>query len=193
MDPNFTVVTGPEENVSSSIFAIRGDLDGGKESHDFHGIKQFVGLLISGNEFLLPVEVMNEIIMIHQLTFVPHAPKFVEGVINLRGRIVPAVNLRQLMGHETSPPTAASRIIITTCDNEVLGLIVDGISYVLSLNQDQLEDQSLSSGGHGAQLVKGIAKRGSQVHGILDIAKVLATVRENLPKNGAKEELEAAS
>ena len=187
MDHHSIVASSQEENVNSSIFAIRGDLDGGKETSDFHGIKQFVGLLIAGNEFLLPVEVMNEIIMISQLTFVPHAPKYVEGVINLRGRIVPAINLRHLMGYETAPPTPASRIIITTCENEVLGLIVDGITYVLSLNQDQLEDQSLSSGGHGAQLVKGIAKRGAQVHGILDIGKVLSAIREHLPQNSTQD------
>ena len=184
MDSNFIISASPDESVTSSIFAIRGDLDGGKETSDFHGIKQFVGLLIASNEFLLPVEVMNEIIMITQLTFVPHAPKYVEGVINLRGRIVPAINLRQLMGHETVAPTPASRIIITTCESEVMGLIVDGITYVLSLNQDQLEDQSLSAAGHGAQLVKGIAKRGAQVHGILDISKVLAEIREHQPRSG---------
>ena len=80
---------------STGMFAIRGDLDGGKDAQDFAEIKQFIGLHIGEEECLFPIEVMNEIIMVTQLTFVPGAPEFIEGVINLRGRILPAINLRK--------------------------------------------------------------------------------------------------
>lgn len=154
------------------IFAIRGDLDGTKDAADYSELQQFIGLLIEGEEFLLPIEVMNEIIMINQMTWVPGSPNFVEGVINLRGRILPAINLRRMMGYPAKAPTLASRIIIASHEEEVCGLLVDGITYVVSLSPDQVEDQTLGNGS-GAELLKGISKRGDQVNGILDILKVI--------------------
>jgi purine-binding chemotaxis protein CheW len=155
------------------MFAIRGDLDGGKDSQDFTAVKQFIGLLLGKEEFLLPIEVTNEIIMMHQLTFVPRAPRFIEGVINLRGTILPAINLRKMMGLPNEEPTAQSRIIVAHYEEVVVGLIVDGITYVISLTDEQLQNQSLSR-GNGAELISTISKRGNQVNGVLDIAKVLA-------------------
>ncbi len=157
-----------------SMFSIRGDLDGGKDSQDFSNIKQFIGLKIGNEEFLLPIEVTNEIIMIHQLTFVPRAPRFIEGVINLRGTILPAINLRKMMGLPTTEPTSHSRIIITNYDGMLFGIIVDGITYVISVNEDQLQTQSLPVRGNGADLISTISKRGHQVNGVIDVAKILA-------------------
>ena len=133
-----------------SMFSIKGDLDGDKENPDFASIKQFIGLLIGGEEFLLPIEVTNEIIMLNQITFVPRAPQFIEGVINLRGTIVPAINLRKLMGLPNKIPNHQSRIIIAHCEEVMLGLIVDGITYVVSVNADQLQQQILPSRGSGS-------------------------------------------
>lgn len=161
-----------DKGNSSGIFAIRGDLDGTKDAADYSELRQFIGLLIENEEFLLPIEVMNEIIMIHHMTFVPGAPPFVEGVINLRGRILPAVNLRAMMGHNTTSPTQSSRIIIANHDDDIVGLIVDGITYVVTLNPDQIEEQSFNK-GKGAELIRGISKRGESVNGILDISKVI--------------------
>lgn len=160
---------------SNGIFSIRGDLDGTKESADYSELKQFIGLTIEGEEFLLPIEVMNEIIMINHMTYVPGGPRYVEGVINLRGRILPAINLRSMMGHKISPPTSASRIIIASHEEDIIGLIVDGITYVVTLNPDQIEEQTLSK-GTSAEYIRGISKRGDTVNGILDIAKVIIEI-----------------
>lgn len=162
------------EDPSMSMFAIRGDLDGGKDTQDFAEVKQFIGLIIGDEEFLLPIEVMNEIIMVHQLTFVPGAPKYIEGVINLRGRILPAINLRRMMGLNTVAPTSHSRTIIAHVDDIMIGLIVDGITYVISLMPDDVQNQSLPGKGPGTELISGISKRGEKVNGILDIAKIIS-------------------
>ncbi len=162
-----------------SMFSIKGDLDGGKENPNFASIRQYIGLLIGSEEFLLPIEVTNEIIMLNQLTFVPRAPQYIEGVINLRGTIVPAINLRKLMGLPNEVPTHHSRIIIAHTDEVMVGLIVDGITYVISVNADQLQQQALPSKGRGSELISTISKRGSQVNGVIDIAKVLAETGVN--------------
>ncbi|MDQ3235751.1 MAG: chemotaxis protein CheW [Pseudobdellovibrionaceae bacterium] len=157
-----------------SMFSIRGDLDGGKDSQDFTAVKQFIGLLLGKEEFLLPIEVTNEIIMMNQLTFVPRAPRFIEGVINLRGTILPAINLRKMMGLPNEEPTLQSRIIVTRYEEVTVGLIVDGITYVISLNEDQLQQQALPSRGNGSELISTISKRGNQVNLFIDFYKFLA-------------------
>ncbi|MFY7928956.1 MAG: chemotaxis protein CheW, partial [Oligoflexus sp.] len=119
-------------------------------------------------------EVTNEIIMMHQLTFVPRAPRYIEGVINLRGTILPAINVRKMMGLPNVMPTLQSRIIIARHDEVVVGLIVDGITYVISLSAEQLQQQALPTKGTGTDLISSISKRGNQINGVIDIAKVLA-------------------
>lgn len=160
-------------DIENSMFSVRGELGGPKEA-EFVPYKQFIGLLIAGEEFLLPIEVTNEIIMMHGLTFVPRAPKFVEGVINLRGTILPAINLRKMLGVNDAQFHGQCRIIIARCEKVTVGLIVDGITYVVALSQDQLQNQSLHTKGTGSELISMISKRGNQINGVLDIAKILA-------------------
>ncbi len=171
-----------------SMFSIRGDLDGGKASQDFANIRQFIGLLIGKEEFLLPIEVTNEIIMMNQLTFVPRAPRFIEGVINLRGTIMPAINLRRMMNMPNEMPTSQSRIIIAHSEEVMVGLIVDGITYVISVGAEQLQQQSLPNKGTGAELISWISKRGTQVNGVFDIAKVLAETGINFQAQNEEHE-----
>lgn len=168
----------PSLNQHHSVFGFRGDLDGSNNTQDFSESKQFIGLMINGEEFLFPIEVMNEIIMINPLTFVPSAPRFIEGVINLRGKILPTVNLRKMMGLPNIVPTSQSRIIIAHYEDIMIGLLVDGISYVITLFPHQIESQTLATKGTGAELISGISKRGDLVNGILDIAKVIGETDE---------------
>lgn len=172
--PNAWKMTSPPDE--SSIFALRGDLDGAKQTTIYTEAKQFIGLMVANEEFLLPIEVMNEIIMITQITFVPGAPAHVEGVINLRGKILPAINLRTLMAHEPVVPAPASRIVICNLDGHSAGLIVDGITNVIPLKLDEIEEQSFSHKGKGAEFIKGISKRADRVNGILDLLKIYTAV-----------------
>lgn len=171
-----------------SMFAIRGDLDGGKTLQEFANIRQFIGLMIGTEEFLLPIEVTNEIIMMNQLTFVPRAPNYIEGVINLRGTILPAINLRKMLSMPNIMPTAQSRIIIAHFEEVMLGLIVDGITYVISVPEEHLQQQVLPNKGNGTELISTISKRGTQVNGVIDIAKVLSETGINYQAQDEDEE-----
>lgn len=177
--PNLEMMVRDSSKSVDGLFAIRGDLDGTKNAADYSELSQFIGFVIANEEFLLPIEVMNEIIMISSLTFVPRCPKYIEGVINLRGKIIPAINIRKMIGHETISPTQSSRIIIVNFEEITTGLIVDGITYVISLNPDQIEDQAFTVKGRGAELMKGISKQGDKVNGIIDVGKVIYEVAEH--------------
>lgn len=169
-------LSGDEEPLSgtpqSALFAIHGDLDGEKKS-EFQEREQFIGLVVGKEEFLLPIAVVSEIIMLSPITFVPNAPQFVDGVINLRGKIIPAINMRKMMGMPRGEPKAASRIIIARQDDITFGMLVDGITYVVALLPTEIEHQSLPGKSSGADYLGGVAKHGQKIQGIIDQARVL--------------------
>jgi purine-binding chemotaxis protein CheW len=158
--------------IKASLFAIHGDLDGEKES-EFVEREQFIGLVIGKEEFMLSIANVREIIMLTPITYVPNAPEFVDGVINLRGTILPAINVRKMMGLSHAKPTLAARIIITRFEDVTFGLIVDGITYVVSLLPSEIEHQNLPGKGTGAEFIGSISKQGEKIAGILDIARLL--------------------
>ena len=164
------------EAPSTGIFAIRGDLDGTEEASDFITQQQFIGLVIAEEEFLLPMAAISEIIMPSLLTFVPGAPEHIEGVINLRGKIIPSINLRTVMGHGVQPPSTSTRMIIAKHEDIPASFIVDGITYVVSLASQDIEWQNIPGSGRGSQVLCGISKQKDRVLGIIDIAKVFALV-----------------
>lgn len=169
-------VSSDEEHMAaipqSALFAVHGDLDGEKKS-EFQEREQFIGLVVGGEEFLLPIAVVSEIIMLTPITYVPNAPEFVDGVINLRGKIIPAINMRKMMAMPRGEPTVASRIIIAKHEEITFGLLVDGITYVVALLPAEVEHQNLPGKGSGADYIGGVAKHGQKIQGIIDHARVL--------------------
>lgn len=171
----FAPEESPELGGVDTIFSIRGDLDGDIEEFTEERI-QFIGMLIGKEEFLLPISAVNEIVMLTPITYVPQGPKLIDGVINLRGNILPVVNVRRMMGLDRPKVTPAARVVIVKHDEVIVGILVDGITYVVQLLPNQIENQSLTGKSRGAELISSIAKQGEKVIGILDLAKVVTGV-----------------
>lgn len=170
-DNPMTKVNGAKD----SLFAIHGDLDG-QNQDEFQERDQFIGIKIGGEEFLLPIAAIREIIMVAPITYVPFAPDFIDGVFNLRGTIVPVVNTRKLMGIERGDLTSASRLIVTKSEHVIFSLIVDGITYVRNLLPTEIEQRSLPGRGTGTEFINSICKQDNYICGILDIHRILSTV-----------------
>lgn len=166
-------------DVKSSIFAIHGDLDGEKQE-DFQEREQFIGLLIGSEEFMLPISAVREIIMLTPITFVPNSPEYVDGVINLRGTILPALNLRKMMGFARGDTTGSARIIIARFEGVTFGLLVDGITYVVALLPSEIENQTPPGKGSGAEFIGSMSKQGNKICGILDLQRILKNTVGNL-------------
>ena len=160
------------EILGEGIFAIRGNLDGETEE-EYTEKEQFIGLKIDEEEFYLPIAIVNEIVMLIPITFVPQSGRLVEGVVNLRGTILPAINLRKMMGIGKGEVTQATRIIIVRHNDMIIGLIVDAITYVRSLYPSEIEVQTLPGKSMGADLISRISKSGDAITGILDIVKII--------------------
>lgn len=100
---------------------------------------QLVSFDVGGEEFGLDILRVQEIIRIPQLTRVPNSPNFVDGVINLRGRVVPVIALRKCLGLNDRPHDKQTRIIVVEVSGNILGLIVDSVSEILRIPVDAIE------------------------------------------------------
>jgi|GEM_PF-185004 len=160
------------ETNEKGMFSIRGQLDG-ELSEDFVERERHIGLFIGKEEFLLPIAPVEEIIMLPPITYVPQGPKYVDGVINLRGVILAAINMRRLMGLSKGQVTNASRIIVVKEGEHWFGLIVDGISFVVSPLPQEIEPAKLTSARSGTELISGICKHNNKITGVLDLQKIL--------------------
>lgn len=161
----------------AGIFAVRGSLDG-EVGEQYSEKEQFIGLKIDDEEFYLPIAIVSEIVMLVPITFVPQSGKFIEGVINLRGTILPAINLRKMMNLPKGQASPATRIIIVKHLDLHVGIIVDAITYVISLYPSEIENQSLPGKTTGSDLISRISKNGDKVTGIIDITKVFYSAGE---------------
>ena len=178
-NPNGNLPPIPLPAGSDGIFAIRGNLDG-ELADNFSEREQFIGLLVGDEEFYMAISAVHEIVMLQPITYVPGAHAMIEGVVNLRGTIMPALNLRKMMGVEKGKATPATRMIITYFQENPVSLIVDGITYVVSLFPSEIEDQSLPGKSQGADFISRIAKSTENVVGIFDLQKIVSSVQNEL-------------
>ena len=120
----------------------------------------------------------SRIIGLMGITRVPRAPDFVRGIINLRGKVIPVVDLRLRFEMEACPSTEQTVIIVVQCRFGerlvTVGVLVDRVLEVLDIPSDQIEPPpDLGGAGQHAEFVRGVGKVGKRVVFLLDIAKVL--------------------
>jgi len=124
---------------------------------------QIVVFELGAERYGVDIATVYEIIRYQPITAVPRAPDFVEGIINLRGRIVPVVDLRARLGLTVSPPTKATRIVVAETAGTTVGLIVDGVSEVLMVPATSIEPTNALVAGADAASLRGIAKLGERL------------------------------
>jgi purine-binding chemotaxis protein CheW len=147
--------------------------------------QQFVVLDLNGELYAVEIERVQEIYRMEAITAVPHAPAGVEGIINLRGRVTPVVNLRQCLGIARSEATPQSRIVLARAGEGWIGLIVDGVSQVLRIPAAAIEPPPAMVGGAHAGLMRGIAKVDRQLVILLDLNQIVDQVEAILPTGAA--------
>jgi purine-binding chemotaxis protein CheW len=113
------------------------------------GDEQFIVFQLGGEEYGLPIGVVDEVVRVPDtLTRVPKAPDFIEGVMNLRGRVVPVIDQRRRFKFEGQGERRRERIVVVRIDEMQAGFVVDAVSEVLSISRDQLrQTPDLASDG----------------------------------------------
>jgi Chemotaxis signal transduction protein len=140
---------------------------------------QLVTFKIDQEEFGIKIDNVQEINRMTEVTKVPNAPRYIEGIVNLRGNIIPALDLRRLLKISEKDKTDATRIIIADFDGKRTGIIVDSVSEVLRFEKNRIERPTeLLSSGVDRDCIEGVGKLngGKRMILILDIAKVLSFV-----------------
>ena len=116
---------------------------------------------------------VREIIGVMAITAVPRTPDYVKGVINLRGKVIPVVDLRLKFGMEEAKHTEETCIIVVNVGNLEVGIIVDKVSEVLNIASQDIEDTPSFGTGVDTDFILGMGKANGRVTILLDIAKVL--------------------
>ena len=133
------------------------------------GELQIVVCELADEHYGLDIARVFEIIRHQPVTPVPRAPSFVKGVINLRGRIIPVVDLRGRFGMAEAEATKESRIVVAESGATRVGLIVDSVSEVLLVPLDAVEATPEVAAGDDAEYLRGIAKLGDRLVLLLEL------------------------
>ena len=111
----------------------------GHDPHD-DDLIQLVTFRIGEEEFGVDILAVQEIIRLMQITMVPRAPEFIEGVINLRGKVIPVINMRTRFNKPAHKPDSNTRIVVMELEQKIVGFLVDGVSEVLRIPESTVED-----------------------------------------------------
>jgi purine-binding chemotaxis protein CheW len=139
---------------------------------------KYLAFHLGPEEFGIQVLKVREIMGVQEITAVPHTPQYTKGVINLRGKVIPVVDLRLKFGMEEAPYTERTCIIVTEVEGEsgpmMIGAVVDGVSEVLNLSLADIEDTPDFGGEVATSGLLGMAKVKGKVKILLDIDRVMS-------------------
>jgi purine-binding chemotaxis protein CheW len=137
--------------------------------HELH----IVGFKVGRETYGVPITALREIVRVPEITAVPDAPDYVEGVINLRGKIVSVLDLRKRLGEASVAPSKRNRILVVEHRGRLCGLIVDSASDVLKIPAEDVDPSPTEFVEGGLNCVTGLGKYQGRLIVLLDIAKVL--------------------
>ena len=132
-----------------------------------------VGFQVGRETYGVPITSLHEIVRVPEITAVPDAPDYVEGVINLRGKIVSVIDLRKRFGEKKVALARRNRILVLEHKGRLSGLIVDSASEVLKIPASDVEPSSVLFQEGGLNWVTGLGKYKGRLIVLLDMAKLL--------------------
>jgi purine-binding chemotaxis protein CheW len=134
---------------------------------------QLVGFRIGNETYGVRIASVREIVRVPEITAVPNAPDMIEGVINLRGRIIPVMDLRKRFSNLSDSSDKKNRILVVELDNKLLGLIVSSASEVLKIPPSEIEAPGTLFTEGDSSYVTGVGKLKGRLIILVDIAKLL--------------------
>jgi purine-binding chemotaxis protein CheW len=152
--------------------------------------KQMVLFELGSEIYGLDIATVHEIIRMQPITRVPKAPFYVEGVINLRGKVIPVIDMGKRFGLDKVENTKNNRIVVVNIQDTILGIIVDAVTEVIRIPMDSIEPVSDIITAANSDYLMGIAKLADKMVILLELDKLLSgdSILTTLtaPKNGEK-------
>jgi purine-binding chemotaxis protein CheW len=136
---------------------------------------KFLSFFLAGEEYGIEILKVQEIIGMMGITRVPRTPDFIRGVINLRGKVIPIIDLRLKFGMESKEQTDETCIIVVKTEGIEMGIVVDKVSEVLDIAGRDIEDAPSFGVEVNTEYILGIGKSAGRVKLLLDIDKVLSS------------------
>ena len=140
--------------------------------------RQLILFTLGKGSYGIPIEHVFEIKKMEEITVVPKAPKFIEGVINMRGNVIPVIDLRKRFGMEKVEITKRTKIIIVEIGKRQFGVVVDAVAEVVTLAADQIEPSLPTVSGLKAEFINAIGKLNDKLIIILEISKILQSTED---------------
>lgn len=128
--------------------------------------------------YALGIQTVQEIVRMPAITSIPGADTWVEGVTNLRGRVVPVIDLRRRCGIEATDPTADTRIVVVNSSAGMVGLIVDAVTEVTRIPGEQIEPPGVLVTGAANAYIRGVAKLENRLVSLMDLEGVLPSLAD---------------
>lgn len=153
-----------------------------KNIHEATELLQLVSFNIGEEEFGIDILKVQEIIRTMEITKMPNTPEFIEGVINLRGRVIPIIDLRIKLGMQKREHDKSTRIIVVEIADQTVGFIVDAVSEVLRIPKNITEAPPAIVSGINSDYITAVGKLEDRLLILLDLEKTLSV--------GEQEELE---
>ncbi len=135
-------------------------------------IIQLVGFRLDSEDYAIAITKIQEIILMKPITRIPQVPDFIEGLINLRGSVIPIVNLRRRFGLAPREVDDDTRTIVVNIHDKTVGCIVDTVTQVMRINREQIQPPPLSVLAIAHQYIAGLARLDDRLLIVLDIDRL---------------------
>jgi len=148
---------------------------------------QLVGFRVEDEEFGVDILRVQEIIRMVDITRIPNAPDYVQGVINLRGSVIPVIDFRRRfnLACDSNEDSRSRRIVVVDLGTLTVGIIVDEVSEVIKLSNEEISPTPEAVKGYNSECISGVGKLGDKLMIILDLEKLFGA--------GELEELQQAA
>ena len=157
---------GPREEVMESVMALQND-------ESMVELIQLVSFNLGQEEYGVAVLKVREIIRVPEITRVPNTPSYVEGVINLRGKVIPIMSMRKRFNLGEIERDKRTRIMVMEVDGELMGFIVDAVSEVIRISESEIQPPpAVVASGVDQECLSGVVNQAERILVLLDLEKI---------------------
>ena len=142
---------------------------------------QLVTFKIADEEFGVDISAVREINRTMRMTKLPNSPAFVDGIIDLRGRVIPIIDMRKLLGMERREPDKDTRIIVVEHDDKMVGLVVDAVKEVLKIPNSVIDAPPEIASRIGSNIIKSVGRLESRLLILIDNDTLFTTMNIEEP------------
>jgi len=144
---------------------------------------KYLSFSLAGQEYAIEALKVREIIGMQDITAVPRTPRYIKGVINLRGRVIPVMDLRLKLDLPEHEHTRSTAIIITGTEDTEIGILVDSVSDVLEVSGSEVDDPPSFVNGIDSSCILGLAKTNGQVTILLELDGMITAASSSAEKS----------